>query len=502
VGGTTTLTGDVTGSGSGSFATTIAAKLNAIPAPVADVSINSHKLTNVLDPTAAQDAATKNYVDLAVAALEEHTPAKYATTAALTELSYTNNGGVGDLLTLVAGVVLIDGQSMTIGDRVLVKNQAAPAHNGIWTVTTVGAIGISAVLTRATDFDQEADGIAGAITFVTLGTVNDDTRWQCSASGVIVWGTTAINWSAFGGSTYTADETTLHLTGTTFSVISTYAGQTSITTLGTIATGIWNGTAIALANIATATANSKLLGSGAAGSGGAYSEITLGSGLTMTGTTLSASGGGGADPISSVYPVFVAAGVDDEFDGAIFSGWTLVNDGTNLATNTQTNNVLSILLPGSDTAGHLQAYMKAATVNANDIIEIAFRGMGINLNTNMCGLIMANGNTYAAGNQVCWVLVPSGTQMTIFTQTNYNTQGAFSAFTISGCSPASDIFLRLKYLGANNWVGYASCDGVSWVNMTGTFSSTMTPTQVGFFVTTWDATNPYNWSIRYFRKTT
>ena len=47
-----------------------------------------------------------------------------------------------------------------------------------------------------------------------------------------------------GGGTYTADETTLHLTGTVFSIISTYAGQTSITTLGTVATGTWNATII------------------------------------------------------------------------------------------------------------------------------------------------------------------------------------------------------------------------------------------------------------------
>ena len=51
--------------------------------------------------------------------------------------------------------------------------------------------------------------------------------------------------------------------------------------------------AVTLAKIQNATANSKLLGSGSAGSGADYSEITLGSGLSMTGTTLSVSAGGG-----------------------------------------------------------------------------------------------------------------------------------------------------------------------------------------------------------------
>jgi len=48
---------------------------------------------------------------------------------------------------------------------------------------------------------------------------------------------------------------------------------------------------VTLAKIANAAANSKLLGAGAAGSGSPYAEITLGTGLTMTGTTLSADAG-------------------------------------------------------------------------------------------------------------------------------------------------------------------------------------------------------------------
>ena len=62
---TITLIGNVTGSGStGSpITTTIASTLDTIPLAAADVNINSHKLINVVDPTSAQHASTKNYTD-------------------------------------------------------------------------------------------------------------------------------------------------------------------------------------------------------------------------------------------------------------------------------------------------------------------------------------------------------------------------------------------------------------------------------------------------------
>lgn len=51
---------------------------------------------------------------------------------------------------------------------------------------------------------------------------------------------------------------------------------------------------VTLAKIANAAANNKLLGAGAAGSGASYAEITLGTNLSMSGTTLNAAGGGSA----------------------------------------------------------------------------------------------------------------------------------------------------------------------------------------------------------------
>lgn len=64
-----------------------------------------------------------------------------------------------------------------------------------------------------------------------------------------------------------------------------------VTTSGTLVVTI-GAAKVTLAKIANAAANSKLLGSGAAGSGASYAEITLGTNLSMSGTTLNSAGGG------------------------------------------------------------------------------------------------------------------------------------------------------------------------------------------------------------------
>lgn len=63
-----------------------------------------------------------------------------------------------------------------------------------------------------------------------------------------------------------------------------------VTSVGDGATTIANGV-VTLAKIANAAANSKILGSGETGAGSSYVELTLGTNLSMDGTTLNASGG-------------------------------------------------------------------------------------------------------------------------------------------------------------------------------------------------------------------
>jgi hypothetical protein len=124
---------------------------------------------------------------------------RVATTANLSS-AYTNGtAGVGAKLTdSTAGTVLvIDGITVALNDRVLVKNQTSALQNGIYTVTTLGVAGsVKWVLTRATDFDQPAEMVLDVSTTITEGTANANTTWYLTGTVTTV-GTTAVNFAQY-----------------------------------------------------------------------------------------------------------------------------------------------------------------------------------------------------------------------------------------------------------------------------------------------------------------
>ena len=208
--------------------------LSAFGVPTASVSFNSQKITNLLDPTAAQDGATKSYVDAVASGLNIHSAVQVATTAALPTGTYAAGSagadggtGVGATFTVTAtGTTTIDTLVLVLNDRVLVKNQVAGLQNGIYLVTTAGTTGVSTVLTRATDYDNHIAGqvIAGDSIFVILGSANISTSWVETATGTsttplngIKLGTDSLTFTqASAGTTYTAGNG-ITLAGSAFS---------------------------------------------------------------------------------------------------------------------------------------------------------------------------------------------------------------------------------------------------------------------------------------------
>ena len=188
------------------------------PTGTGQVHVGGFRIESVGTPTASTDAATKQYVDDVAQGLAVHAPCVVASTDTLATMSggtvaYDNGtSGVGATLTISgATLTAIDGVTLSTDDRILIKDESTSAHNGIYVYTS------STVLTRASDFDTPTEMAGGDFTFVSQGTVYNDTGWVMT-DPVTTVGTSDVNFVQFSGAGSFTAGAGLTLTGTEFSV--------------------------------------------------------------------------------------------------------------------------------------------------------------------------------------------------------------------------------------------------------------------------------------------
>ena len=135
----------------------------------------------VPSPVNATDVSTKGYVDAVKQGLDIKDSVRVASTANISIATELINASV------------IDGVTVSTGDRVLLKNQSAPAENGIYVVVASGAA------SRSLDADVSADVTSGMYVFVSQGTASAGTGFVLITADPIVLGTTPSSFTAFSG---------------------------------------------------------------------------------------------------------------------------------------------------------------------------------------------------------------------------------------------------------------------------------------------------------------
>jgi hypothetical protein len=401
-GGTGTATGSITGTGALTFtAGGTDTNVTLVPNGTGSVDVSSKKIINLTTPSSSTDAATKGYVDSVAQGLHVHSTVKTATTTTLATLTGATVSYAGGAITWTGGnaangASFNDGTTLTANnteasaDKILVKNEASvgglgAAYNGVYYVYAARE------LRRTSDGDAASDWLGGDFVFVTDGTTYDNTGWV-QTNKVTNLDTDPIAFQQFSGAgTFTADETTLTLSGNVFSIKNTYVGQTSITTLGTIATGTWNATAIGATKGGTGQTTYAVGDLLYASTTTALSKLTIGANnyvLTSDGTNpvWSANTGTGS-VVRASSPTITSPSITtsittgstsfDVFDTTAttinaFGAATTLNLGQDAATGTTTTNI-NVKAGGTSTVNIATGAAGNRTINlANDFVGNRF----------------------------------------------------------------------------------------------------------------------------------
>ncbi|USW02678.1 phage tail protein [Pseudomonas pergaminensis] len=149
-------------------------RINLIVSSTANIELK-------IDPSVV--LATREYVDTVVV-------------DALSKLDFKHSVLVATTANIALnGLQTIDGVPLPADVRVLVKNQAAPKENGLYTVSSAG------VWRRTQDADTSVEVTPGLFVSVEMGTANGDSVWQLVTDAPIVLGTTALVFEMVAGRT-------------------------------------------------------------------------------------------------------------------------------------------------------------------------------------------------------------------------------------------------------------------------------------------------------------
>lgn len=144
------------------------------------------------NPTLPLQAATKQYVDNVAAGLTVQ-PSCLTTSEQNYVASYDNGvDGVGATLNGEGVLPVMNGVTLIIGNRVLIKDQTDSRENGVYTVTIVSP---NWQLTRATDFDDSTIK-TGYAYFISDGDLSG-TIWVLKVTSPVIIGGSSIEFNQF-----------------------------------------------------------------------------------------------------------------------------------------------------------------------------------------------------------------------------------------------------------------------------------------------------------------
>jgi len=368
-------------------------------------------------PSGGTDIVNKSYVDSVVSGNNYHAACEYATTADLGTVTYNNgSSGVGATITKTSpfATLAIDGGNPSVGQRILVKNETSGQYNGIYTVTSVGSGSVGWVLTRATDYDQTGTGqnevAPGDTTFIINGTVNANTQWVQTTDLPITIGTTPLVFVQIGASTSYSAGTGLTLSSNTFNITNTtvtagsYGSSTAIPTFNvnaqgqlTLAStvsviapaGTLSGTTLASNVVASSLTSVGTIGTGV------WQGTAVGISYGGTGQTTASAAFNALSPITSTGDLIIGNGTNSATRLAIgANGYVLTSNGTTAVWSAAGGSGVTSFSAGSTGLTPNTATTGAVTLGGT--LSVANGGTGITTTPANGALLIGNSTNYTS----------------------------------------------------------------------------------------------------------
>ena len=378
---------------------------------IANLSVTAGTISTT--PSASTDIANKDYVDTVAQGLDPKASCVAATTVNIT----------------LSGTQTIDGVALIAADRCLVKNQTAPADNGIY-VVAAGA------WARSADMNVWLE-VPGAFAFIEQGTTQADTGWVCTSNAGGTLGTTAITFVQFAGvGSYTAS-TGLTLTGTAFSLtapvtvalggtnatsagiaaFNNITGYTAAGATGTTSTNLVFSTSPTLITPALGTP-SALVGTNITGTAAGLTAGNVTTNANLTGAVTSVGNAASLGSFTSLQ--LLTALTDETGTGAnVFAtSPTLVTPNIGVATGTSFQGIIGNVTPAAGTfttitgaiLGRVVVIADATSITVNaDTTDIATQA-----NTQAVGTLTVNAPTGTAVNGQKFILRLTSTNVQTF----------------------------------------------------------------------------------------